>query len=98
MISIKFIIGGVYMVDNYIEILYDNEVLESEYIVMRKFKKEDANDVFEYGNDEETVKYLEWNGVKTIEAALKNIVEYYWSKPGIYALELKENKKCIGCI
>lgn len=86
------------MVDNYNEILYDNETLECERIILRKFRKEDAGDVFEYGGDEECTKYLVWNGCKSKEEALGNIVNYYWSRNGIYAIELKENNKCIGCI
>lgn len=86
------------MVENYKEVLYENERLESERIILRKFIKADASDVLEYGSDEETLKYLDWNGVHTIDEALKNIIDYYWSKPGVFAIELKESKKCIGCI
>ena len=86
------------MVKNYKEVLYDYETLDSKNILLRKFKKEDAGDVFEYGSDEETLKYLVWEGDKTIDDAKYNIVDYYWSRPGIFAIELKENKKCIGCI
>ena len=86
------------MIINYQELLYDHEELDAKSICLRKFKKEDASDVFEYGSDEETLKYLVWDGVKSIDAAKAAIIDYYWSKPGIYAIELKENQKCIGCI
>lgn len=86
------------VVGNYKEILFDNEVLLSEHILLRKFKKEDAKDVLEYGSDEETLKYLVWDGIKTLDEAKTAIVDYYWSRQGIFAIELKENKKCIGCI
>jgi len=86
------------MVKNYKEVLYDNETLDAKNILLRKFKKEDAEDVFEYGSDEETLKYLVWDGLKTIDDAKAAIIDYYWSQPGIFAIELKENKKCIGCI
>ena len=86
------------MKDNYKELLYDNETLETKSILLRRFKKEDYKDVFEYGSDEETLKYLVWDGVKSLDDAKSAIVNFYWSRPGIYAIELKENKKCIGCI
>lgn len=86
------------MVQNYKEILYDNEVLVTERLILRKFVKEDASDILEYGSDAETMKYLHWDGVQTIDEALNGIINFYWSKPGIFAIELKENKKCIGCI
>jgi ribosomal-protein-alanine N-acetyltransferase len=91
-------LGGVDMVENYKEILYDNERLKSERIILRKFVKNDASDVFEYGSDAETLKYLDWNGVHTQNEALAIIIDYYWSRPCIFAIELKENHKCIGCI
>lgn len=92
------IVGGAYMVENYMEILYDHQQLNAESILLRKFTKEDAFDVLAYGSDGQTLKYLDWNGVHTPDEALQNIIGYYWSQPGIFAIELKENKKCIGCI
>jgi len=86
------------MVENYIEVLYDNEVLLTDRLTLRKFTKKDAPDILEYGSDPETLKFLDWEGVMTIEKALKGVTDFYWSKPGIFAIELKENKKCIGCI
>jgi len=86
------------MVENYKEVLYDNEVLETSRLILRKFKKCDVGDILEYGSDPETLKYLEWEGVTTTSEAMQGIVDYYWSTPGIFAIELKENKKCIGCI
>lgn len=86
------------MVKNYLEVLYDNETLPAEHIVLRKFKKTDADDIYEYGSNEETLRYLVWEGLKAPEEALDAIVNIYWSKPGIYAIELKESGKCIGCL
>ena len=86
------------MVKNYMEVLYDNEELKTKRLLLRKFRKEDVFDVLEFGSDKETLKYLIWEGVKTEEEALESIVGYYWSTPGIFAIELKENQKCIGCI
>ena len=86
------------MVANYKEVLYDNETLATPNLVLRKFKKEDAADVFEFASDDETVLFLTWEKHKTIDEAKAAIVDYYWSRPGIFAIELKTNRKCIGCI
>jgi len=86
------------MVKNYKEVLYDNETLHTQNLTLRKFKKEDAPDIFEYGSDSAVLEYLIWEGFKTIDDAKNSIADYYWSKPGIFAIELNENKKCIGCI
>ena len=86
------------MKENYKEILYDNEILNAERILLRKFKKADAPDLFEYGSDKETLKFLAWKGFKTVEEAKRAIINYYWFELGCYAIELKNNGKCIGCI
>ncbi|ROR25768.1 ribosomal-protein-alanine N-acetyltransferase [Mobilisporobacter senegalensis] len=86
------------MKNNYKELLYDNETIKAKNILLRRFKKEDDKDVFEYGSDEKALKYLIWDGLKTLDDAKSVIIDYYWSRPGIYAIELKKNKKCIGCI
>jgi ribosomal-protein-alanine N-acetyltransferase len=92
------ILRSIEMVTNYNEILYNNEMLQTERLILRKFRKDDVADILEYGSDEQALEYLIWSGIKTPEEALLTIVDYYWSRPGIYAIELKENKKCIGCI
>jgi ribosomal-protein-alanine N-acetyltransferase len=86
------------MVRNYKEVLYENEEIETDRLLLRKFKKEDASDILEYGSCEQTQEHIMWEGVKALDEAVENIVNYYWSRPGIFAIELKENGKCVGCI
>ena len=86
------------MVKNYIEVIYDNQIIHTERLIIRKFKKEDATDMLEYGSDPEVLKYLVWEGITTIQEAITAIVEYHWEKPSNYAIELKDNNKCIGAI
>lgn len=86
------------MVSNALEVLYDNETLLTERLILRRFLKEDAADVYAYASDPETLKYLSWDGVRSLEEAKKGIVEYYWSRPAIYAIEHRESERCIGCI
>jgi ribosomal-protein-alanine N-acetyltransferase len=80
------------------EILYDNERLETERLTLRKAAKSDAPDMLEYASDEDTVKYLNWAGAKTIDEVMAGIIGFHWSRPGVWVIELKENKKCIGAI
>jgi len=84
------------MVDNYMEIMYENETLTTPRLILRKFKKSDAPDILEYGSDPETLKFLVWDGLKTTEDAVAAIVNAYWSCPGFYAIEFEG--KCIGCM
>lgn len=93
-----FILGGVEVVNNYKEVLYDNEVLFTDRLILRKFTKKDIPDILEYGSDAETLEHLEWEGVKTADEAMKGITDYYWSTPGIFAIEHRNSNKCIGCI
>jgi [ribosomal protein S5]-alanine N-acetyltransferase len=86
------------MVDNYNKVLKETEVMLSDRIKLRTFKADDCIDILEYGSDELTVKYLVWNAFKNLDEAKTAITEYYLSRPGIYAIELNENQKCIGCI
>jgi len=86
------------MVKNYTEVLYDNQLINTERLIIRKFRKEDVANVLAYGSDPEVLEYLIWDGIKTLDEAMTSIVEYYWSKPSNFAIELKENSKCIGGI
>ena len=86
------------MIENYKEILYDNERLETDRLMLRKATKNDASDMLDYASDEETVKYLDWAGAKTVEEVRKGIFDFHWSNPGIWAIELKDTQKCIGTI
>ena len=86
------------MVKNYNEVLYNNETIETERLTLRKFRVEDAADIVEYAGDAKTVEFLIWEGLDSIEAARAAVYDYYWSKPGIWAIELAESGKMIGCI
>lgn len=86
------------MIKNYLEVLNDHESHDTENLLLRKFTIEDASDVLEYGSDADTLKYLVWAGISTIDDAKAAIMEYYWSRSGFFAIEQKKSKKCIGCI
>ena len=86
------------MTKNYNELLYQNETITTERLILRKFRVEDAADILEYASDTATVEFLVWEGLDTIEAARDAVYNYYWSRPGIWAIELAESGKMIGCI
>jgi len=86
------------MVNNYKEVLYESENLETGRLLLRKAIKSDAEGIYECGGDAETIEHLDWGGVQTVDEALNAIIEYYWSRPGIWVIEHKNDKKCIGAI
>ena len=86
------------MVKNYNEILYIHENIETDRLLLRKFRTTDAEDILEYASDPQTLEYLIWQGSFSIEEARANIYDYYWSRPGIWAVELKASGKVIGAI
>jgi ribosomal-protein-alanine N-acetyltransferase len=88
---------GISMVDNYIDILNKNFSIPTDRLLLRKFTEADAQDILEYASDEQTVRYLTWEGMKTLEQAM-NIIHSFYSKDGVYAIELKETGQCIGAI
>lgn len=85
------------MKENYNEILQSHSDILTNHLILRKFKGDDAEDIYEYASDEMTVKYLTWNGVSSIEET-KELITRFYSQPGVYAIELKDSGKCIGCI
>ena len=86
------------MVKNYNEVLHENETINTERLILRRFRKEDAPDVLEYGSDEETLKYLSWQGITTVDEAVAWVFDFALSRPGIFAIEQPETGKCIGTI
>ena len=86
------------MVNNYNEALFQNETIVTERLILRKFALKDAEDIVEYGSDAETMEYLVWEGLNTIEEARAAIYDYYWSRNGIWAIEHAQSGKVIGAI
>lgn len=89
--------GGKVMVENYMDVLKNNATIPTERLLLRRFRDSDAEDVLSYAGDELTVKYLTWEGIKTLEQA-KDIIHSFYCREGVYAIELKENGHCIGAI
>jgi len=74
--------------------------LETERLILRKLRLEDAKDVFEYASDPEVAKYVTWETHKSIEDSI-NLIKFtherYEKKEGIiWGIVYKENNKVIG--
>lgn len=79
-------------------ILSQHKTLYTNRLKLRQFSMEDRKDVFEFASDEEATKYVTWETHRTMDQSVNSILNYY-SRSGIYAIELKEEKKkCIGCV
>lgn len=82
----------------YEKIMKDNEILESKRLILRPFLIDDIEDVYEYAKDDRVTEFLTWESHNNISETEEVVKEFYMNEPGIYAIELKEEKKCIGCI
>lgn len=74
--------------------------LETERLILRKLRLEDAKDLFEYASDKEVTKYVTWEPHKSIEDSV-NLIKFtherYEKREGIiWGIVCKENKKVIG--
>ncbi len=85
------------MID-YNEILRENLVLKSKRLILRPFTLDDIDDVFLYASDDVVTKYLTWPSYKEISEIEDVVKTYYIDKSGVFAIELEEEEKCIGCI
>lgn len=72
--------------------------LKTERLKLRWFTMEDCNDVFEYASDEIVVKYLTWPMHENLEKTKEIVEKHFVNQAGKFAIELIEQKKCIGCI
>lgn len=69
-------------------------IAETERLILRRYKKEDLQDLFEYLSDAETVKYEPYQPL-TLEETRENL-EWRISTDEMIAVELKNSRKMIG--
>lgn len=79
------------------------KTLETQRLILRQFKEEDAKDMFNnWACDEEVTKFLTWQPHSTIEVSqelLKFWIDEYSNNEFYnWAIELKENGSVIGSI
>lgn len=69
-------------------------IAESERLILRRYKKEDIQDLFEYLSDKEVVKYEPYKPLSFDEA--KENLEWCIGTDEMIAVELKNSHKMIG--
>lgn len=76
--------------------------LETERLILRKFKLKDTDQMYEnWATDEEALKYIPWTPHENINRttiAVNTYISEYDNENYFWAIELKENKKVIGSI
>ncbi|MGX7245603.1 GNAT family N-acetyltransferase [Enterococcus quebecensis] len=79
-------------------IFAENQYLETERLKLRPVTLSDANDMYEYASDEDTVTYV-FPIHQSLKDTKESIANYFMSAPlGKYGLELKTTGKFIGTI
>ncbi|MFW6287616.1 MAG: GNAT family N-acetyltransferase [bacterium] len=84
--------------ENYKKTLSKYKILESDRLRLRPFNSDDAYDVFEYARDEIVTKYLQWPPHENFKQTEKILKDSFIDKDSVYAIVLKSENKCIGCI
>ena len=84
------------------DIYGDFPILETERLLLRKVTMDDAEDMFEYGSNDEVTKYVTWDTHKTIEDA-RGFIDFILNKYAQQAvapwgIEEKATGKFIGTI
>lgn len=79
-------------------LLAENRVLETNRLILRPIRLNDAQDMFEYVSDAETMIYI-FDPHTSIQQTEEFIANYYMKQPlGFYALEHKLDQKLIGVV
>jgi len=91
------------MDDFYINGIFNSlPLLETERLILRPFRVDDAEDVFEYSSDPEITRYLVWNSHQSIEDSKTFITgvinDYINGNCAPWAISLKDSGKIIGSV
>lgn len=79
-------------------VLAENSHLETKRLRLRPVTLEDADDMYQYASDDETVRFV-FQKHTSIESTKKGIANYFLKEPlGKYGIELKENNAFIGTV
>lgn len=84
------------------EVFKEFPVIETERVILRELKEEDAEELYNYYSDEKVYKYLDWNGPSSVEDAKKCIAiwrrgfEERWIIR--WAILTKTDNKLIGTV
>ena len=80
------------------------ETIKTERLLLRRLKKEDVADMFEYTSDAETVRLLKWDAHSYIEQTMffieNTLSDYEAARVNhfVWGIELTQNHKLIGSV
>lgn len=80
-----------------IEFKLNNKVLETERLILRPFKLEDLDDLYEYAKVDGVGEMAGWPHHENKETSL-NILKMFIEEDKTFAIVLKENNKVIGSL
>jgi ribosomal-protein-alanine N-acetyltransferase len=84
------------------DVFGDLPPLETERLLLRKMRLDDAEDMFEYGRDPEVPKYMMWEPHRTIDDSIEFIRwvmrQYEAEEIAPWGIELKETGKFVGTV
>lgn len=87
---------------NYEEIYKNLPTLETERLILRKIREDDARDMYAYGSDEVVSKYVTWDRHQTIHNTMEFIQfvldRYETGQIAPWGIQLKETGTFIGTI
>ena len=72
-------------------------ILQTDRLLLRHWKETDANDLYEAAKNPNIGPRAGWTPHKNINESLE-IIKTIFNNDSIFAIELKSNKKVIGCI
>lgn len=84
--------------ERYLDKLKENSILRGDRVNLRSFDLRDAKDFYEVCSDHKVTEYLTWNPHISINETIDILKEKFINNPLFFAIELKEESKCIGCI
>lgn len=71
--------------------------LETKRMLLRPWRESDAADLYEYAKDERVGPIAGWPAHTSIEES-SQVIGSVFCHPEVYAVELKENNKAVGCV
>ncbi len=82
--------------------LADIPVLETQRLLLKRLSLNDADDVFEYANDDDITKYVIWDRHRSKQASIDFInfaaEQFKLGEAIVWGIEIKAERKVIGTI
>ena len=72
-------------------------ILKTERLILRPWRKSDAEDLYKYAKDERVGSIAGWPPHKSVEESAE-VIRTMFSQKWVFAVTLKENDVAIGCI